>query len=122
MRYYDNVKKREKKAFNCSWSYALLLVIFIAMQHDVAISDEARAVGRKRLPVLVEHKRLQMTENLAGYRPGEPLPSRSKGLHETMLESADKRAEDKASGTGEQKPGGFNLINVFPPPIHGSRY
>ena len=124
--YYQNAKERKEKVFYCSWSYALLLVIHVAMDNDVAISDEVRELGRKRLKVLDDYKRKQMRENLAGYRPGEPLPSSSKDLFETAMESAAKRSEEataageKAPENSDQKSQGWHGLNVFPPPIHGS--
>ena len=114
------MQKREKKAFRCAGSYGIHLVIFVAMRHGVAVSDEVRALGRRRLVVLTESKREQMTTNLAEYRAGELLPSRSKGLDETAYDAME---DDKARGKGgisNDSPFPWKGLNVPQPPVHGS--
>ena len=85
-RYSENVAKRKRSPEYVTWGYGIMLLIHTAMEHDVDISDEVRAIGRKRLGSLRGFKRKQMKENLDKYQPGELMPARSKGLDETAMD------------------------------------
>ena len=61
-----------QRPFRCAWRDALLLVLFVAPKHGVRMSEEARAVGRRRLEVCWDQgKRRRLGEMLAAERTEE---------------------------------------------------